>query len=62
MGNTIVRSFVLVLAVAGFTATSFSAHASRTEQSSVVKTMNSKLGMVSEPAALCAPGSTCGMQ
>lgn len=62
MGNTIVRSFVLVLAVAGFTATSFSASASRTQQSSVVKSMNSKLGMVAQPAALCAPGSTCGLQ
>jgi hypothetical protein len=56
MKNTIVRSFVLALAVVGFSASSVYASSARTNVDK-----STKLGMVCTPAPVCSPGSTCGI-
>lgn len=62
MKNIAVRSLVLALAVIGFSATSFTtASASRTAQSAASK-LAPKMSMLSSPAPLCPPGSTCGLR
>ncbi|MBW4037782.1 MAG: hypothetical protein HIU91_02715 [Acidobacteria bacterium] len=58
MGNTIVRSLVLALAVVGFSASSIYAS---TAKSGEAKVMAPKAGMVCTPAPVCMPGSTCGL-
>jgi hypothetical protein len=57
MKNTLVRCFVLVLAVAGFTATSFSSPTAKT----TAPTASSSI--VGTPTPLCLPNdkSYCGM-
>jgi hypothetical protein len=59
MKNIAIRTFVVALAVAGFSASSmYSASTARANQAKVVV---AHPGVVSTPATMCAPGSTCGM-
>jgi UDP-N-acetylglucosamine transferase subunit ALG13 len=56
MKNFAIRTFVVALAVIGFSASSIS-----TARASQAKVVVSHPGVVSTPATMCAPGSTCGM-
>jgi hypothetical protein len=59
MKNFAIRTFVVALAVAGFTASSYSASTARTNQAKVVV---AHPGMVNTPATVCTPGKTsCGI-
>jgi hypothetical protein len=59
MKNFAIRTFVLVLAVAGFSASSmYSASTARANQA---KVEIAHPGVVSTPATMCSPGKTCGL-
>lgn len=59
MKNFAIRTFVLVLAVAGFSASSmYSASMTRANQAKVVV---AHPGVVNTPATMCRPGSECGL-
>jgi hypothetical protein len=59
MKNLAIRTFVVALAVAGFSASSmYSASTARANQAKVVV---AHPGVVNTPATMCAPGSTCGL-
>ena len=59
MKNFAIRTFVVSLAVAGFSASSmYSASTARTAGSKVAV---AHVGMVSTPAPVCSPGKTCGL-
>jgi hypothetical protein len=59
MKNLAIRTFVVALAVAGFSASSmYSATTARNNQAKVVV---AHPGMVSTPAPVCSPGKTCGL-
>jgi hypothetical protein len=59
MKNTLVRCFVLVLAVAGFTASSFSSAKTANKTTATVTAPS----IVGSPTPLCLPGDKtyCGM-
>jgi hypothetical protein len=65
MKSTLVRSFVLVLAVAGFTATSFSSPKTMGVASvnGAPKTVAASVSIVGTPTPLCLPNDKtyCGM-
>jgi hypothetical protein len=56
MKNLAIRTFVVALAVIGFSASSIS-----TARASQAKVVVAHPSVVSTPATMCAPGSTCGM-
>jgi hypothetical protein len=59
MKNIAIRTFVVALAVAGFSASSmYSASIARNNDA---KTLVAHPGVVRTPTPLCAPGSTCGL-
>jgi hypothetical protein len=58
MKNLAIRTFVVALAVAGFTASSYSASTARANQAKVVV---AHPGIVNTPTTMCSPGSTCGL-
>jgi hypothetical protein len=59
MKTLAIRTFVVALAVAGFTASSmYSASTTRTNEA---KVMVAHPGVVRTPATTCGPGSTCGL-
>jgi hypothetical protein len=59
MKNFAIRTFVIALAVAGFTASSYSASMSRNNQ---VKVAVAHPSVVSSPTTMCSPGKTsCGI-
>jgi hypothetical protein len=59
MKNLAIRTFVVALAVAGFTASSYSASTARASQAQVVV---SHPGIVNTPTTMCSPGKTsCGI-
>jgi hypothetical protein len=58
MKNLAIRTFVVALAVAGFTASSYSASTARANQAKVVVSHPS---VVNTPTTMCSPGSTCGL-
>jgi hypothetical protein len=59
MKNIAIRTFVVALAVAGFSASSmYSASIARNNEAKVVV---AHPGVVMTPTPLCAPGSTCGL-
>ncbi len=58
MKNLAIRTFVVALAVAGFTASSYSASTARANQAKVVV---AHPGIVVSPTTMCSPGSTCGL-
>lgn len=58
MKNLAIRTFVVALAVAGFTASSYSASMARAHQAKVEV---SHPGIVCTPSTQCSPGSTCGL-
>jgi hypothetical protein len=58
MKNLAIRTFVVALAVAGFTASSYSASTARANQAKVVV---AHPGVVATPTTMCSPGSTCGL-
>jgi len=60
MKNLAIRTFVVALAVAGFSASSMYS-ASIARNNSEAKTLVAHPGVVRTPTPLCAPGSTCGM-
>jgi hypothetical protein len=60
MKNIAIRTFVVALAVAGFSASSmYSATTAR--RTSEAKTLVAAPGVVKTPSPQCNPGSTCGM-
>jgi len=62
MKTLAIRTFVVALAVAGFTASSmYSASIARNTNSASAKTLVAAPGMVRTPTTQCAPGSTCGL-
>jgi len=59
MKNLAIRTFVVALAVAGFSASSmYSATAARNNEA---KVLVAHPGVVRTPTPLCNPGSTCGL-
>ncbi|MGD0647361.1 MAG: hypothetical protein ABR971_05150, partial [Acidobacteriaceae bacterium] len=58
MKNLAIRTFVVALAVAGFTASSYSASMARANQAKVVV---AHPAIVNTPSTMCSPGSTCGL-
>jgi hypothetical protein len=58
MKNLAIRTFVVALAVAGFTASSYSASTARANQAKVTV---AHPGIVMSPSTVCNPGSTCGL-
>jgi hypothetical protein len=59
MKNLAIRTFVVALAVAGFSASSmYSASIARNNQAKVVV---AHPGIVHTPTTMCSPGSTCGL-
>jgi hypothetical protein len=59
MKNLAIRTFVVALAVAGFSASSmYSASISRANEAKVVV---AHPGIVRTPTTMCSPGSTCGL-
>jgi hypothetical protein len=59
MKNIAIRTFVVALAVAGFSASSmYSASIARNNQAKVVV---AHPGIVHTPTTMCSPGSTCGL-
>ena len=61
MKNIAMRSFVLVLALVGFAATSMTSSAKTTSTSATKTSIQTQTSVVMTPTPLCAPGSTCGM-
>ena len=61
MQNNIVRAFVLVLAIAGFSASSMnSAAATRATQNNEAKTLVLSTGVVASPTPMCPPNQPDG--
>jgi len=60
MKNFAIRTFVVALAVAGFSASSMYS-ASTARKSVEAKTLVAAPGLISSPSTQCAPGSTCGL-
>ncbi len=58
MKNLAIRTFVVALAVAGFSASSYSASTARANQAKVVM---AHPGVVSSPTTMCSPGRACGI-
>jgi hypothetical protein len=59
MKNLAIRTFVVALAVAGFSASSmYSASIVRNNQA---KVLVAQPGVVHTPTTMCSPGSTCGL-
>ena len=59
MKTIAIRTFVIALAVAGFSASSvYSASTARANQAKVVVATP---GVVNSPTTMCSPGSTCGL-
>jgi hypothetical protein len=59
MKNIAIRTFVVALAVAGFSASSmYSASTARANGSKVAV---AHVGMVSTPTPVCSPGRACGI-
>jgi len=58
MKNLAIRTFVVALAVAGFTASSYSASTARASQAKVAV---AHPGVVSTPTTMCSPGHSCGI-
>jgi len=59
MKNLAIRTFVVALAVAGFSASSmYSASIARNNQA---KVLVAHPGVVHTPTTMCSPGSTCGL-
>jgi hypothetical protein len=59
MKNIAIRTFVVALAVAGFTASSYSASTARSIEA---KAVVAHPGLVSTPTPMCNPGKTsCGI-
>ncbi len=59
MKSLAIRTFVVALAVAGFSASSmYSASTARANQAKVVVAHPS---VVNTPSTMCSPGSTCGL-
>ncbi len=59
MKTIAIRTFVVALAVAGFSASSmYSASTARTNEA---KVMVAHPGMVSSPTPMCSPGHACGI-
>ena len=61
MKNIAMRSFVVVLALVGFGATTFASSAKTTNASANGTSVQVQANVVGSPTPLCAPGSTCGM-
>ena len=61
MKNIAMRSFVLALALVGFGATTLTSSAKTPTASATTAAVQVQAGVVSTPAPVCAPGSTCGM-
>lgn len=59
MKNLAIRTFVVALAVAGFSASSM--YSATTARANEAKTVVSHPGVVSTPTPLCPWGSTCGL-
>jgi hypothetical protein len=61
MKNIAIRTFVVALAVAGFSASSM--YSASTARASQAKVMVAHPGVVSSPSPMCAPGGgrTCGI-
>jgi hypothetical protein len=60
MKNLVIRTFVVALAVAGFSASSMYS-ASTARANNVAKIVVSRPGLVHTPTPMCNPGSTCGL-
>lgn len=60
MKTLAIRTFVVALAVAGFTASSMYT-ASTTRTNNEAKVMVAHPGVVRTPTTMCSPGSTCGL-
>jgi hypothetical protein len=60
MKNFVIRTFVVALAVAGFSASSMYS-ASTARANNVAKIVVSQPGVVKTPSPQCGPGSTCGL-
>jgi hypothetical protein len=61
MKNIAMRSFVVVLALVGFGATTVTSSAKTTSASTTMAGVQVQANVVGSPAPVCAPGSTCGM-
>ncbi len=59
MKNFAIRTFVVALAVAGFSASSM--YSASTARASQAKVEVAHPGMTTTPATMCRPGSTCGL-
>jgi len=59
MKNLAIRTFVVALAVAGFSASSM--YSATTARNNEAKVLVAHPGVVKTPAPVCSPGSTCGM-
>ncbi len=59
MKNLAIRTFVVALAVAGFTASSYSASTAR--KATEAKVLVAAPGVVRTPTTMCSPGSACGI-
>jgi hypothetical protein len=59
MKNLAIRTFVVALAVAGFSASSM--YSVSTARANEAKVLVAAPGAVSTPAPMCRPGSTCGL-
>ena len=60
MKTLAIRTFVVALAVAGFSASSMYS-ATTAHRTSDAKTLVAAPGLVKTPTTQCAPGSTCGL-
>jgi hypothetical protein len=61
MKHIAMRSFVVVLALVGFGATTLTSSAKTTSASATSSSMHLQLNVVNTPTPVCAPGRTCGM-
>ena len=61
MKNIAMRSFVVVLALVGFGATTLTSSAKTTSASATTAGIQVQANVVGSPTPLCAPGSTCGL-
>jgi hypothetical protein len=59
MKNLAIRTFVVALAVAGFSASSM--YSASTARASEAKVVVAHPGMVSSPTPVCSPGRACGI-
>jgi hypothetical protein len=61
MKNIAMRSFVVVLALVGFGATTVTSSAKTTSSLVATSIRQAHVNGVTSPTPLCAPGSTCGL-